>query len=138
MQRMSSSLTSPLRCSSYLGAAVPSWMDGQSLIPVSPSPIARRIFGVSEMQPHAGPSGFRLLLDRGPPNYGISSVMMVVVAQWFELGLSAGELKSGYVRGHTGGDTSAVTETDARQYLLERIRSAGFEIEREAEASAGS
>jgi hypothetical protein len=123
---------------SYLGAAVPSWMDGQSLVPGVPLPIGRRIFGVSETQALIGPSGFRLLLDRGPPNYGISSVMMVAGKQWFELGLSAGELKSGYVRGHIGGYTSTETDTDARQHLFERIRSAGFEIEREAEASVGS
>jgi hypothetical protein len=119
---------------SYLGATIPAWMDGESLISDS-LPLTRRIFGVSETQALVGPSGFRLLLERGPPNYGITTVMMVAGAQWFELGLGTGELNSGDVRGHTGGSTP-VTETAARQQLLERIRSAGFVIERDAPAGS--
>ena len=114
---------------SYLGSDAPQWMDGLSLLEAAALPADRRIFGVSDVKPFNGPSGFRLLIDGGAPNYGVSSVMMVTGDQWFEVSLTSGELGSGRVQGHTDTSARAVSETDARRYLLEQIRSAGFEIE---------
>jgi len=114
---------------SYLGVTIPAWMEGQSLLPATaPSP-SRRIFGVSDVKQRSGPAGLRLLRESGPPNYGVSSVMMVSGNQWFDVSLRDGEVESGLVRGHTRADTPPVPEPEARALLLERIRSAGFEIE---------
>ena len=122
---------------SYLGVEIPAWMDGQSLLPgTAPSP-SRRIFGVSDVKQRAGPSGLRLLRESGPPNYGVSSVMMVSGNQWFDVSLRDGEVESGLVKGHTGADTPPVPEPEARALLLERIRSAGFEIEGVCDTSLG-
>jgi hypothetical protein len=114
---------------SYLGAAVPVWMYGQSWGPETALPPTRRIFGVSDVKPFNGPSGFRTLLDSGAPNYGVSSVMMVAGNQWFDLSLISGEFDSGRVNGHTDTGAAPVPEPEAHALLLERIRSAGFEIE---------
>ena len=123
---------------SYLGVNVPTWMDGQSLLPGTTLFPSRRIFGVSDVKRRDGPSGRRLLRESGPPNYGVSSVMMVSGNKWFDVSLRDGEVESGLVKGHTGADTPSVPEPEARALLLERIRSAGFEIEGSAtQASAG-
>ena len=123
---------------SYLGVTVPRWMDGQSLLPGTTLFPSRRIFGVSDVKRRDGPSGRRLLRESGPPNYGVSSVMMVSGNKWFDVSLRDGEVESGLVKGHTGADTPSVPEPEARALLLERIRSAGFEIEGSAtQASAG-
>jgi len=122
---------------SYLGAGVPQWMEGRSLLPDTAPSFTRRIFGVSDVTERRGASGLRLLLDSGAPNYGVSSVMMVAGNQWFEVSLTSGELDSGYVTGHTDTAAAPVPEPDARALLLDRIRSAGFEIERhDVQASA--
>ncbi|NOT24456.1 MAG: sulfatase [Acidobacteria bacterium] len=111
----------------YLKAPVPTWMDGQPLLPVGATQSDRRIFGVSDVEARTGPSGARHLLESGPPNYGVSSVMLVDANQWFEMSLDDGDLVSGRVKGHTG-DAATLTEPEARALLLDRIRSAGFEI----------
>jgi hypothetical protein len=49
-----------------------------------------------------------------PPNYGVSSVMMVSGNQWFDVSLRDGEVESGLVKGHTGADTPPVPEPEAR------------------------
>jgi len=112
-------------------------MEGRSLLPDTAPSSTRRIFGVSDVTQRRGASGLRLLLDSGAPNYGVSSVMMVAGNQWFEISLTSGELDSGYVTGHTDTDAAPVPEPDARALLVDRIRSAGFEIERhDVQASA--
>jgi hypothetical protein len=104
-------------------------MDGVSLLKPGTLDAARRIFGVSDVKPFAGPSGFRTLLDSGPPNYGVASVMMVSGNQWFEISLISGELTAGRVHGHSETSVQAMSEAEARRYLMEQIRRAGFEIE---------
>jgi hypothetical protein len=122
---------------SYVGSDAPQWMDGLSLLEPATLPAARRIFGVSDVTAFNGPTGFRMLRDSGAPNYGVSSVMMVTGSQWFEINLSSGDLESGRVRGHTDTNALAMPEIDARRFLREQIRSAGFEFEQpEARGSA--
>jgi arylsulfatase A-like enzyme len=116
---------------SYIRAAVPAWMDGQPLVPVNVSQPNRRIFGVSDFKARTGPSGRRHLLDSGPPNFGVSSVMMVDGSHWFEISLLDGDLASGRVKDHTGGNETVLPEPEARALLLDRVRSAGFEIDRD-------
>ena len=119
----------------YLGAGVPEWMDGQPLLPVDALQTNRRIFGISDLEARTGAEGRRNLLDGGPPNYGVSSVMMVDGNKWFQISLRDGDFSSGQVKGHTVGEESGLPDTEARALLMDRIRSAGYEI-REAATQA--
>jgi hypothetical protein len=114
---------------SYLGVTVPSWMDGHSLVPGTELPPMRPIFGISDIEARSGPSDFPPLRDGGPPNYGVTSVMMVAGSQWFWISLISGEMETGLVAGHTSAGAPSVSEPEARALLLERVQSAGFKIE---------
>lgn len=112
----------------YLGVTVPEWMDGQPLLPIDGLQTNRRIFGVSDVEARTGAEGRRNLLDGGPPNYGVSSVMMVRGNKWFQVSLRDGDFSSGRVKGHTISEESDLPDTEARALLMDRVRSAGYEI----------
>ena len=110
----------------YVGATLPEWMDGVSLLDPSRVSHDRRIFGVSEILRREGPAGLRLLLDSGPPNYGAAGAMVVDGDQWFDLRLATGVLTSGKVPGHTRPGSSVLTSSGARTAITEVLAKAGF------------
>ena len=121
---------------SYLGADVPSWMDGQPLLPPQTIPADRPIFGVSDIQARGGRSGERLLLDGGTHNFGAAAVMMVRGNQVFEMSLASGAITSHALSGNES--LAAVPESSAAQMLLDRVRSAGMTIDQAASRVAAA
>lgn len=116
----------------YLGAATPSWMDGQPLLPRESIPANRPIFGVSDVQPRSGRSGERLLTDGGANNFGASAVMMVSGNQVFEMALASGTITAHPLRGSESAPVTGVSGSDAERMLMDRIRSAGMTIDQPA------
>jgi hypothetical protein len=113
----------------YLQLPIPDWMDGVSLLDPRQIPARRRIFGVSDIKHREGPSGLRLLLDSGPPNYGAAAAMLIEGNRWYELRLSNGLIRSGEVRGHTAPAVAPLSDAEARAIIEERLRPTGFRVE---------
>ncbi|MGE3705575.1 MAG: sulfatase-like hydrolase/transferase [Vicinamibacterales bacterium] len=110
---------------SYLGADVPPWMDGVSLLNREKIPEDRPIFAISDIQSTAGPAGARQLKEGGARNYGASAVMMVLGDRVFELGLDTGELRSTPIPGQDA-PQRPVTDAEARRRILELLAGAGL------------
>jgi hypothetical protein len=85
----------------YLGATVPAWMDGVSLLKPENQTADRTIVGIADLERREGVAGMRLLLESGPPNYGVSAVMLVSGPRWHVMSLHGGVMRSGDVIGHT-------------------------------------
>jgi hypothetical protein len=121
----------------YLGADVPPWMDGESLLDADTFSETRQLFGVSDVQETTGPSGRRSLRDGGSRNFGASAVMMVAGTHVFELNLIEGRLTSRRVDGRTDGPRRSLSDDEARAAMIARITAAGFEVQRPAVFAAG-
>jgi hypothetical protein len=111
----------------YLGVEAPAWMDGASLL--DPGGLTERpIFGIADLEQRAGVAGLRLLLESGPPNYGVSAAMMVAGRHWFQINLRDGSMKSGEVAGHTGPDHPPISLDAARTLLTGALAEGGFRV----------
>jgi hypothetical protein len=113
----------------YLGQAVPSWMDGQSLLNPEAIPASRLIFGISDVNATTGPSGRRFLRDGPERNFGASALMMVADTHVFELSLITGELTARPIDDDPDGSSPRMSQEEARRVLMERARASGFDIE---------
>lgn len=112
----------------YLGADVPSWMDGRSLLDYETLPPMRPIFAVSDVQATGGPAGRRLLREGGVRNYGAATVMMVLGHQLFDMNLQSGEVVARQLYVPDDGPVRAIAAADARRMLMDRLREAGLEV----------
>jgi len=74
-----------------------------------------------------GVPGLRLLLDSGPPNYGVSAAMMIAGHQWFQLNLHDGSIQSGDVVGHTRRAAALLPAATARDLLLSNLGHGWFQ-----------
>jgi arylsulfatase A-like enzyme len=121
----------------YLGAEVPSWMDGQSLLDPETISASRLIFGVSDVQATTGPSGRHFLRDGASRNFGASALMMIAGTHVFELNLPTGQLTSRPVDDDLASTPPPMSETEARRLMLDRARTAGFEVDAPDLVAAG-
>jgi hypothetical protein len=111
-----------------LGVGVPAWMDGVPLLDPGNQTADRRIFGIADLDQRAGIAGMRLLLESGPPNYGVSAAMMIDGRHWYQINLHSGAMTSGEVVGHTGPARPTMPVEEARGLLLGVLNDAGFEV----------
>jgi arylsulfatase A-like enzyme len=110
----------------YLGAEVPAWMDGQSLLDLEAISASRLIFGVSEVQATTGQSGRRFLRDGASRNFGAAALMMIAGKHVFELNLPTGRLTWRPIDDEVA-STPPMSEMEARRLILDRARMAGIE-----------
>jgi hypothetical protein len=103
-------------------------MDGASLLDPAVLATSRPIFAVADVARRDGQPTKRTLIDGGPPNFGVAAVSLVSGPHWFELSLADGELRSGFVAGHTQSGAAPVEQSDALTLLHRRVASAGFRI----------
>jgi arylsulfatase A-like enzyme len=113
----------------YVGADVPPWMDGRSLLDHATLPLMRPIFAVSDVQATGGPAGRRLLREGGVRNYGAASVMMVLGHRLFDLNLQTGAIVTRQLYVPAEGPVPAISDADARRRLMNRIREAGLDVQ---------
>ena len=112
----------------YLGAAIPGWVDGVSLLKLENQTKDRKIFGIADIERREGLPGLRLLLDSGPPNYGVSSAMMIAGHRWYLMNIHDGSVKSGEVVGHTRRVEPPLGDDEARALILKTVTDAGFKV----------
>ena len=112
----------------YLGAAIPDWMSGLSLLDPGRIPPDRDLFGVSNVLAWKGEVPSLVLRQVGPPNYGAAAVMMIRGDRWFDLKLASGALAFGRVSGHTRPDGRPVSTQDARHAIQAVLDRTGFQI----------
>lgn len=119
---------------SYLGAEVPAWMRGRSLLAGAP-PARRPVFSTRFRQDtleRVVPGGpFRVAqASLGPPFYSVGSLSMVVGQRVFTLDLHSGELASVDLPDHTEplALSALPTPEAARALMIAHLAAQGFDV----------
>ena len=115
----------------YLGLPLPDWMEGDSLLEETVSPL-RSIFSVGIDMKDAGMiDGWVGNAKSEPPFYSIGSLSMIHCQVWYFISLEDGLMTSQEVESHSShcDDSDLLSVPQARELMVEHLTQRGFEAE---------
>jgi len=112
----------------FLGAGVPEWMEGVSLLGPDRE-LDRDIFAGNRAKSETI-NGWREVPNPQPPFYTLGTLAIIHCHQWFQLTLSTNHLHRSTIKSHTApcDDAPPMTMEQARRLLVQHLEERGYDI----------
>ena len=113
----------------YLGAEIPQWMDGDSLISGNIDK-KRVIYSATSAENHMDENGDWRIIDYSPPFYALGKLAIIQCQQWIQLDLISKKLETSEIENHTSPCVAEdlLSQEQAYELIVEHLMDADYDM----------